>query len=245
MEEENKPAERNAPQDEGEPEAPTESTYPPRTWRTCCLAPLIAVSAILLLTIAAGLFSPQPRRPGFIRNPQMQARDKEARQRREVFVQFGRTYFAIAARADKYNEAGFKALEKMARGNGSLSDVHSTFTRAGQANARAAEEFRSAKIPSNLRSRQKLRQSLDTMSRAYDARRHACETIAAWNGDTNDRATAQIYRSQAEEINRLTLEGLRYLGGAADDNGLTREDVDKFLPAARAKAFGADAIGMR
>jgi len=245
MEEENGAEEQNAPQDEGEPGAPSESAYPPRTWRTCCLAPLIAISAILLLTIGAGLFSPQARRPRSPQGAETRDRDKEARQRREAFVRFCRTYFTIAARADRYNEAGFRELEKMAKGNGSLGDIHLAFARAGEANAKAAEEFKSAEIPSNLRSKSKLRQSLDTMSNAYDARRRACKTIAAWNGDVNDRATGQIYRSQAEEVNRLTLEGLRHLGAAADDNGLTKEDVEKFLPAARAKTFGADAIRLR
>ena len=248
MEEESRPEEQNAPQDEGEPEAPDESAYPPRTWRTCCLAPLIAVSAILLLTVAASLFSPQPRRPSFTQNQQTQAQDKEAGRRREAFVQFGKVYFAIAAGADKYNEAGFRELDKMARGSASLNNVHSTFAKAGEANAKAAEEFKAVSIPANLRSRSRLRQSLDTMSNAYGTRRRACETIAGWNGDVNDQATAQIYRSHADEINRLTLEGLRYLGEAADNNGLTREDVEKFLPAAgstKAVTFGADAIAPR
>ena len=221
MEDENQPVEEN------EPEYGYGPTHSPRTWRTCCLAPAIAVGVILLLTVGAGLFSPQTR----LLRKQPGVQDKAMRERREAFIRFGRSYFAIARKADEFNEKGFRELDAVARGNGSIEDLHAAFRDAAEANGRAAAEFKMLIVPHTLQSRLKIRQSLNTMSMAYDARKRACEILVAWNGDTGDQATAEIYRRQVEEINRLTMEGLKYLGDAAGDNGLTRDDVQKFLPA--------------
>jgi hypothetical protein len=206
------------------------SRYSRKTWLACCLAPLLAISAVLILTIAAGLFSPKPQTdfPTRSKTPE----SIEDQKRREAFVNFGKEYFAIAARADKHNEAGFKELEKLSQGHGSIKDVHNAFAIAAKANAKAAKEFRSLKIPPNLRSKDKLRQSLDTMAKAYEARMQACQIITKWNGNVNDRVTAKKYQAKATEINNLTFESLRLLGIAANDNGLTQDDVEKFLPKA-------------
>lgn len=208
-----------------------ESRYSRRTWLTCCIAPSLAIGAILVLTIVASLFSPRQRVDlPTRREPPSTA--PETQQRRDEFVKFGKEYFAIAARADKYNEEGFAQLDKFMRGHSTIGNVHDAFAKAAKANSKAAKEFKALNIPDNLISKDKLRQSLDIMSDAYEARRRACEILVGWNGDMRDQTTAQRYSVQAEEINRLTLEGLQLLGAAADDNGLTRDDVEKFLPKA-------------
>lgn len=208
-----------------------ESRYSRRTWLTCCVAPILALGALLVLTIAAGLFSPR-QRVDLPTRREPPSTSPEAQRRRDDFVKFGKEYFAIAARADKYNEAGFRQLNRFVRGNNTIGNVHDAFAEAAKANGKAAKEFKTLKIPDNLNSKDKLRQSLDIMSDAYEARRRACEILVSWNGDMRDETTAQRYSAQAQEINRLTLEGLRLLGAAADDNGLTRDDVEKFLPKA-------------
>lgn len=207
-----------------------------RTWRACCLAPAIAVGVVLILTVMAGLFGPQPRQPQ-TRPPDVSVEDT----RRDVFIQFGKQYFAIAHRADTLNEAAFAQLEAFRRGDSSIGDARAAFRKAAEANARASAEFKRLSVPAALSSQSKLRQSLDTMSEAYDARRRACEIIAGWNGDLNDRTTLERYRQQVVEINRLTVEGLRRLGEASRDNGLTRDDSREFLPAAAVPKAGESA----
>jgi len=206
------------------PEIERAPAYSTKTLRACCLAPAIAVAAIFIFAVAAGLFSPRPRLPS---GQRPQAQDLK---RREAFVRFGREYFAIAARADEFNEKAFKELDALVRGNGSIGDVHTAFAEAGKANERASAEFKELAVPPELLSQSKVRQSLDVISEAYDLRRQACDTIIGWNGDIQDSATAEKYQQQAEEVNRLTMEGLRHLGNAAADNGITKDDARKFLP---------------
>lgn len=211
---------------------------------------MLAFAVLLILAVSAGLFSPRPRFPE-TREPAVQ--DKAAQERREAFIKFGQNYFAIAQKADRVNEQAFERLESMTRGSGSIQDVHAAFRKAAEANRAASAEFKALQVPMNLQSQSKLRQSLDTMSKAYDARGLACDILVEWNGDMNDRATAERYGRQVEEINRLTLEGLGYLREAADDNKLTKEDAQEFLPAdvscdsyeMRDGAFRADAIPWR
>ena len=229
---ENRSEQERAPEIE---QGPMHST---RTWRACCLGPAIAVAAVLVLTIAAGLFSPRPR---LQKTRQAGTGGRVAQQRRGEFVEFGKAYFAVARDADRFNEAAFGELDALTQGGGSIEQVRAAFRKAADADARASAEFEALPVPPNLLSRSKLRLSLDTMSKAYDARRRACETLATWNGDVNDRRTAETYRVQSEEVNRLTLEGLRHLGAAAADNELTTDDAGKFLPASSTKAGDFDA----
>lgn len=232
--EENRPEEQKALR----PDRPAYST---KTWRACCLAPTIAIAVIFVLTIAAGLYGPQPR---LLRRPQPPVQGEANQQRREAFVQFGKVFFATAARADRLNQAAFQELNAYTRGSGSIEGVHAIFAKASSANSRAAAEFRKLAIPSGLQSQPKLRRSLDMMSESYNARRQACETILGWNGDLQDRVTADRYRQQAYEINQLTMQGLRLLGEAADDNGLTKDDSEKFIPPSTTKVGIFDAGAM-
>ena len=242
MEEQNRPDQGREPEDIYKLEPENVFTHSRRTWRACCLAPTIAAVVILLLAVGAGLLGPRPRLPQTAEQP---VRGEASEDRREAFMDFGKTYFAVAQRADKVSEQAFKELDALAQGGGSIEDVHAVFRNAADANEKASEEFKALPVPPTLLSQSKVRQSLDVMSEAYDARRRACEIIIAWDGDINDRSVAESYGRQAERINRLTLEGLRHLGAAAKDNGLTKEDAEKFLPAAsllKAREFRVDAI---
>lgn len=246
MEEESKPEEQKEPEPAPEPAETPRPEYGPAysrtTWRACCLAPAIAVAALLILTVAAGLFSPRPRLPGI---QQPGATDKATLARREAFVRFGREYFTIAAKADNLSEAAFSQTDAFVRRNGSLDEVHAAFLKAGQANAEASKAFENLAVPQELLSQSKVMNSLDATSKSYELRSRACRTMVDWNGDVKDHATAEKYRQQADEINRLTIEGLHKLGEAARDNGLTDEDARKFLPtqeSLKASLFDGTAI---
>lgn len=236
-----KPDEPEGPQEPVEPQSPEtpghpifgaefddqfQSAHSPRKWRSCCLAPLIAVFAILFFTAVAGLFSGRGR---YVQRSPQPARDPAMQARREAFTQFGKDYFAIARKADVYNEAAFGELDKMAKGSGSIKRVNAAFSKAGEANTKAAGEFEALQVPQSLLSREKIRQSRDSMSESYKARSRACDILANWNGDTNDKSVAGRYGNEVQEINRLTMDGLRYLGEAANDNGLSRDDLRRFL----------------
>ena len=185
--------------------------------------PTLALAALLIFVVAAGLFN---QRPG---SRQTAVAPKVTH---EEFILFGREFFAIATRADKASEEAFKALEAMIRGGGSIEQVHSAFQEASAANGRASDEFKVLEIPASLQSQPKLRQSVDTMSKAYYARKLACDIMVSWNGDLSDQQIADKYRRQVEDINRLTQEGLGYLAEAARDNDITQDDARRFLPAA-------------
>lgn len=229
------------PMYEGGPVNPYESAHNPRTWRACCLAPIIAIIALLVLSIGAGLYSPQPRFP---QNNEPAADDPESLARRESFVGLGQSFFGIADRADKYNETAFQELDAFIRDNSTIDRVNASFAEAGIANTKAAEEYKALQIPENLLDQDGLRKSLDSMSESYNARRRACDILSTWNGDLEDEETANRYQKEVRDINRLTMDGLRQLGEAATTNGLTQEDVERFLPAntLRLDLFAGDAI---
>ncbi len=231
--EENRPGEQERQEIEYRP------THSRRTWRACCLAPMLAVAALLILTVGAGLFGPGARLPQI---GEQEVGDEAAQKRRETFVEFGRDYFAIVQKADRINEQAFSELQSLVQGSGSIEDMHAAFRKAADANSRASAELRALPVPQGLLSQSKLRQSVDMMSKAYAARKLACEVLAEWNGDVDDQVTAERYRRHVAEVNQLTTEGLRRLGEAAKDNGLTREDAEKFVPAT---AFRADVIPWR
>lgn len=210
-----------------------------RTWRACCLAPALAIGSILLLVVGASLFNSRPasRHPAPPRS-----------HTREAFIQFGREFFVIAKSADKVSEQAFKTLQSKIQGSGSMEEVHSAFQEASDANRRASDDFMKLKIPQSLQSQSKLRLSVATMSKAYYARKLACDILVEWNGDLNDQQTGEKYRRQVEDINRLTQEGLGYLADAANDNGVTEEDARRFVPSAifsEKNVFNADQIPWR
>ena len=194
-----------------------------RKWTACCLAPMLAAGAILLIVAGASLYNSHPS----LRKPAAQTTAN-----REEFVRFGRAFFAITTRADKASEQAFKTLQTMVNGNGSIEEVHSAFRTASTANRRASDEFKVLDIPPSLQSQSKLSQSTDTMSKSYYARKVACDILVDWNGDLNDQEIADKYRRQVQDINHLTQEGLSQLADAARDNGVTENDVRKFLPSA-------------
>lgn len=200
-----------------------ESAIGSRRWKACCLVPALALAAVLLFVVGGSLFSIRPK------PKQAPVRTKDTT---EDFIRFGREFFAITRRADTASEQAFKALEAMLQGGGSIEDVHSAFREASTANAQASAEFKALAIPKSLQSQSKLRQSVDTMSRSYYARKLACDILVDWGGDLNDQEIAGRYRGQVEDINRLTQEGLSYLAEAARDNGITQDDARRFLPAA-------------
>lgn len=212
-------------------ESPLDERFRPehstRTWRACCVAPIMATVILLVLAVTASLYD--RRTPG----PSPSPSPSEANNaRREDFIRFGKQYFAIAERADKVNERAFAEIERMAQGESSIEAVHEAFSAAAQANGQAAREYKELEIPDSLTSRSKISQSLDIISQAYDHRRRACEIVVGWNGDPQDSETAERYRVEAETVNRLTREALQHLGEAATANGVTREDVQRFVPSA-------------
>jgi hypothetical protein len=218
--------------DENTPEVqdqntPNQPEHSPRTWRACCLVPMLAAALVLIIVIGASLHSPMGRKLGDKAAP---STDAATQARREAFIQFGKDYFAIAIKADEVNRVAFDTLQAMVQGGGSLDQVHGAFRKAADANARAATDLKALPIPTSLRSQDKLRQSIDSISRSFAMRHDVCLLLVQWNGDTKDQATAMQYNAMGEKINKLTEDGLNYLGEAAKDNELTSDDVRKFVP---------------
>ena len=214
------------------------SEHSPRTWRACCLAPTIAAALVLILALGTGMLGTKARFAGGRRDD---GSNPVIEQRRAAFIRLGQSCFEIADRADQASEKAFSRLESMVRGEGSLDDVHRAFREASKANGRASAEFSRLSVPPELISGSKIRKSLDTLSQAYDGRRKICDMLVTWDGDVNNKTVVARYQSAAEDVNRLTAEGLQYLGEAAGDNELTREDVEKFAPPSPETAglFGA------
>jgi hypothetical protein len=212
--------------------------HSPRTWRACCLAPTVAAALVLILAFGAGLLGPRTR---FAAGRKDEEQRPDVEQRRQAFIELGQSCFEIADRADQTSEKAFGALERMVRKEGSLDQVHQAFKDASAANGRASTQFRSLPISPVLVSESKIRKSLDTLSQAYDGRRRICDMLVAWDGNVENRTVIARYQTEAEDVNRLTTEGLKYLGEAAGDNELTREDIEKFAPPAPETAglFGA------
>jgi hypothetical protein len=209
------------------PERQDHSAYSPRAWRSCCLAPTLALAAVLLISVTARLWDLGGGAPSA---PGARQRSDTGLEKRGVFVEFGREYFAIADRADKISESAFQELNSFVGGNGSVDGVRAAFRKASVANARASWEFKQLAIPSALASRDKLRRSLDLISRSYTARQRACDVIAGWNGDVNDRAASSKYEEYVQEVDMLTSEALSHFKVASQDNGLTEDDYRKFMP---------------
>lgn len=216
----------NTPEEQPVHPSEPESAHSTRQWRACCLAPTVALGLILIVVVAAGLFSPQPGQ-----EDRAVVQEEVDPERREAFVAFGQTYFGIAKKADEVNERAFAEMEALAQGSGSIGRVHEVFLEAARANEVAVEDFKGIQIPGNLLSREKIRQSSDLMSQSYEQRRLACMTLAEWNGDFDDQQTAQEFGVRVEQVNRLTVEGLTQLADAARDNGLTDSDLDRMVPA--------------
>lgn len=232
-----------ATMDENAPAGPEEqqaernrSRYSKRVWVGCCLAPTLALALVLIIAIGASLYGPVTRRPA----TQRPTTNTTSAARKTAFIQFGKQFFATASEADEASEAAFRALQAKIRSNGTLEAVRATFARAAEANGQAAAQYRAMKVPPSLRSQDKLGLALDRIAKSYDTRRRVCLLMVSWNGDVNDEQTVSQYRSQAEEVNRLTREGLTYLSQAAQDNQLTDDDVRKFLPAMAAQSMMLD-----
>lgn len=204
------------------------SRHSTRAWRACCLVPMLVLVALLIFSIAASLYS------GRGRNESPRGRGPDVR--KQDFIDFGKAYFAIAYKADKSSKAAFDELRSLGEGKGSIERVHDAFRQAAVANGKAAEEFRMLDIPQTLTSQSDLNESVNVMSQAYTAKQEACEVILSWNGDENDRTVADKYMSKVHEIHQLSDEGLRHLVQAANDNGLTRDDIREFAPKAAESA---------
>jgi hypothetical protein len=218
--------------DENTPEVqdqntPNQPEHSPKIWRACCLVPTLAAALVLIIAIGASLHSPMSRGLG---NKPAQPADASTQARREAFIGFGKKYFAIAMKADEVNRVAFDTLQAMVQGGGTLDQVHSAFRRAAGANARAAAELNALGIPASLKSQDKLKRSIDSISQSFAVRHDVCVLLVQWNGDTKDQATASRYNSMGEKINKLTEDGLNYLGEAAKDNQLTSDDVRRFVP---------------
>lgn len=216
------------------------SAYTRRTWRSCCLAPAIAVAVIFLLTVVAGLFGPEPRK-GTSPAERPAADGKSSLERRQAFVRFGKQYFAIARKTDDLNEKAFVELERLGRGQGSPAKVKAAFRGAADANRLAAAQYKTLAVPAVLLAQEKCQDAMNTMSDAFEARRRACEIVVRWTDDTESQTLAGQYARHADEVNRLTAAGLAALGAAAEANGVTEDDVRRFLPASggrRATQFG-------
>lgn len=216
--------------------------HSPRTWRACCLAPTLALALILIISIGASLYSPVTRKLG---GKTAQPTDAATQALRDAFVEFGKKYFAIALKADRVNRVAFDALQAKVQGGGTLDQVHSAFRKAADANAQAAAELDALTIPTSLRSQDKLRLSIDSISQSFAMRHDVCMLLVQWNGDTKDQATADRYNSMGEKINKLTEDGLTYLGEAAKDNQLTSDDVRKFVPAEVGQSMQMNALPWR
>src|SRR5665647_157441 len=103
---ENRPAE----QDPNSPNVPNQPEHSSRTWRACCLVPTLALALILLIGVAASLYSPARRGAG--RGSEgTQPGDQAVQARRDAFVQFGRRFFSIATKADDVSGDAFRAMQ--------------------------------------------------------------------------------------------------------------------------------------
>ena len=199
------------------------SRYSTRTWRGCCIVPILAVLGVLLLTFAAGLFNrPAP-------TPQPGGTTPSTGQR-EAFVAFGKQFFAIAQAADQTNEQGFRELEKFSRQQGNAAGVKSAFRKAVLANHEAAQKYRNLRVPSGLAAQDKLRLAVAKIGQSFTAREQACEAIIRWADKPNDQDIAQEYAGHAQDVNTLTQDGLQAFAEAAKANGVTDKDVREFLP---------------
>lgn len=199
------------------------SRYPTRTWRGCCIVPLVAVIGILLLTFAAGLFN----RPA----PDAQQEDPSSGSpQREAFIAFGKQFFAIAQGADQTNEQGFRELERFSRQQGNADSVKSAFRKAAIANHEAAAKYERLRIPPELAARDKLRVAVEKVGQSFTEREQACEAVIRWADNPDDREIAQEYAQHAQNVNTLTQDGLREFAEAAQANGVTDEDAREFLP---------------
>ncbi len=201
------------------------SQYSTRTWRGCCIVPIIASVALLILTFTAGLFD----RP--IRTDQTPERAAASPHRQE-FIEFGKAFFAIAQTADEVNEQGFRELDKFSRERGNASGVKSVFRRAAAANQEAARNYRNLRIPLSLDAQTECREAVSKVGQSFTARQNACEIIVRWADDPNNQEIAQEYARYASDVNTLTQEGLAAFAEAAKANGVTEEDARQFLPEA-------------
>lgn len=199
------------------------SRYTTRTWRGCCIVPIIASIALLILTFTAGLFD-RPIRTN--QTPEQAA----ASPHRQEFIEFGKAFFAIAQGADEVNEQGFRELDKFSRQQDNASGVKSVFRRAAIANQQAAEKYRDLRIPRNLDAQAECRESVSKIGQSFTARQNACETIIRWADDPNNQEIAEEYAKHASDVNTLTQEGLAAFAEAAKANGVTEEDAREFLP---------------
>ena len=216
------------------------SRYTTRRWTGCCIVPILAVLAVLLLTFGAGLFN----RPALTPQPRDTAGPETSQ--RQAFIAFGKQFFAIAQAADKKNELGFREMEKFSQRQGDASGMKSAFRKAVLANHEAAEKYRSLRIPSGLAARDKLRVAVARIGQSFTAREQACETIIRWADKPNDQVIAQEYAGHAQDVNTLTREGLEAFADAAKANGLTDQDAREFLPDSvehKATQFGTAPAG--
>lgn len=213
------------------PVGPTHST---RAWRACCLVPTLAVFAILVFAVLASLNSTIDRT----------ARKKATTatpQTRQEFMQFGRQYIGIAKGADGPSRDAFRILMAMRAGDASTENMHTAFKKASDANGRASEAFGSLDVPDGLVSRDLLISSARSMSKSYAARKRACDVLAAWNGDPNDKNTIRKYEREAKAIQTNADEGLRNFIQGATDNGLSENDMKDLVQAQ--ESMGLPKIG--
>ncbi len=194
-------------------------------WRACIIAPIAAVLAILILTVVASVFGPQPEV-----NDSSPQTSRAVLERRRAFVEFGQKFFEIARKADQVNEKAFAELEKLSGGEGDLSRIQRAFSDASVANKNASSEYKAIVIPGVLVSKDLIRKAANTMSDAYVARSRACDIVVLWTSSPSNKDIARDYNNQVARINELTMESLRMLAAAAEDNGLTTADLRQFLP---------------
>ncbi|GEM_PF-5061791 len=199
------------------------SRYTTRTWKGCCVVPIVAVIGLLVISFSAGLFDRPVRAP----NP---ADTTQTSPNRQEFIAFGKQFFAIAQSADELNEQGFAELERFSRQEGSAESVKGAFRKAAVANHEAAERYKKLAIPTNLAARDKLQVAIEKISQSFTARERACGTIIRWADDPQNQEIAREYAQVAESVNTLTQEGLRSFAEAAEANGVTSEDAREFLP---------------
>jgi len=202
-----------------------QSSYSTRTWRGCCVVPVVSIVAILVLALAAGLFDRPTNRPD---SPGTAQTSKNRLQ----FIEFGQTFFAIAQTADKINEQAFEELDKFTRQQRSARSLKSAFARASMANRRAAEKYKNLDVPSALSAQKKCREAVDKIAESFTARRNACEAVIQWADDPNDKQIAQRYARHAQDVTTLTQAGLTAFADAAKRNGVTDQDAHEFLPQA-------------
>ncbi|MDI6828820.1 MAG: hypothetical protein QME62_10080 [Armatimonadota bacterium] len=194
-------------------------------WRACIIVPIAAVLAILILTVVASVFGPPPNVND--RSPQT---SHAVLERRQAFIEFGQKFFEIALKADQVNENAFAELGKLSRGEGDLSRIQRAFLDASVANKNASSEYKAIVIPNVLVSKNLIRKAANTMSDAYAARSRTCDIVVLWTSSPSNKDIARDYSYQVARINELTMESLRMLAAAAEDNGLTTADLRQFLP---------------